>query len=104
MRVAVIGSRNLNIDITAYIPAKSTEIISIGSRGIEAQAEHWADENNIPKLVIRAGGAAPQRRRLIIDMADYVIVIWDGLSKSIKAAISYAQKTGKLVQIFTVCD
>ncbi len=102
MQVAVIGSRNLNIDITAYIPAQTTVILSCGSRGVEAQAERWADDNNIPKLVIRSGYSAPQRRRLIIDMADYVMVIWNGTSNCMKAAISYAQRTGKPVQILTV--
>ena len=53
MTMAVIGSRNLNVDITNYTPNGATKIISGGAKGIDMLAEKYADENNIPKLIIK---------------------------------------------------
>ena len=36
-----------------YIPNETTEIISGGAKGIDTLAEKYADENNIPKLIIK---------------------------------------------------
>lgn len=107
MRVAVIGSGNLNIDIAEFIPAEVTEIIS-DANGVGTLAQRWADENKIPKLMIgeachSIGYETPTERDcLIIDLADYVLAVWDGVSDDTKSAIDYAQKTGKPVRVFTV--
>ena len=53
MKVAIIGSRNLTVDISKYIPDGTTEIISGGAKGIDTLAEKYADEHNIPKLIIK---------------------------------------------------
>ena len=83
MKVAIIGSRSLSIDISKYIPAGTTEIISGGAKGIDALAEKYADENNIPKLIInpeyeKYGKVAPlKRNKTIVENADMVIAIWE---------------------------
>ena len=46
MRVAIIGSRNLTVDISKYIPDGTTESISGGAKGIDTLAEKYADEHN----------------------------------------------------------
>ena len=99
MRVAVIGSRNLEIeDIGKYIPPKTTEIVSGGARGIDTVAKNYAIKNNI-KLVEfkpdyrRYGKGAPLKRNLqIIAYADIVIAIWDGKSKGTKYVINNCEK------------
>ena len=80
MRVAVIGSRNLEIeDIGKYIPPKTTEIVSGGARGIDTVAKNYAIKNNIKLVEFRPdyrryGKGAPLKRNLqIIAYADIVI-------------------------------
>ena len=106
MRVAIVGSRNLMVDIAKYIPANTTEIVSGGARGVDTLAEHWADQNNIPKVIFkpdykRHGRAAPIKRNvLIVEAADLVVAIWDGESRGTKFTIDYA--VGKPVQIVLI--
>ncbi|MEA4969294.1 MAG: SLOG family protein [Candidatus Pelethousia sp.] len=108
MRVAIVGSRNLMVDIAKYIPANTTEIVSGGARGVDTLAEHWADQNNIPKVIFkpdykRHGRAAPIKRNvLIVEAADLVVAIWDGESRGTKFTIDYAKQVGKPVQIVLI--
>ena len=54
MKIAVIGSRSLtNVDISKYIPAQTTEIITGEAIGIDTLAEKIADDRKISKSVIR---------------------------------------------------
>jgi len=108
MIVSVIGSRNLNVDIAKYIPAGTTEIISGGAKGIDTLAEKYADENNIPKLIIKPeyekyGKSAPLRRnKTIVENSDILVAIWDGSSNGTKFAIDYAKKIGKTLELYIV--
>ena len=54
MRIAIVGSRDLNVDISKYVPNGATKIISGGAKGIDALTEKYAHENNIPKLIIKS--------------------------------------------------
>lgn len=105
MRVAIVGSRNLLVDIEKYIPKNITELVSGGARGIDTLAEQWADRNNIPKLIIKPdydkyGRSAPIRRnRTIVDTADFILAIWDGKSRGTKFTIDYAKERGIPVQV-----
>lgn len=48
MKVAVIGSRNLNVmELHLYLPKNTTEIVSGGARGIDSCAKNYAINNNI---------------------------------------------------------
>ena len=106
MKVAIIGSRNLTVDIANYIPNGTTKIISGGAKGIDRLAEKYADENNIPKLIIKPeyekyGKSAPLRRnKTIVENADIVIAIWDGKSNGTKFTIEYAKKIRKTSEIY----
>ena len=79
MKVAVIGSRNLSIDLEKYIPKNTTEIISGGAVGIDTLAELYAVSKKLPIKIYkpeynRYGKAAPIiRNKLIVDDADMVI-------------------------------
>lgn len=108
MRVAVIGSRGLSVDISEYIPKETNEIISGGAKGIDSLAECYADKNNIPKLIIRPEHqtfgmfAMRKRNRLIVECADMVLAIWDGKSRGTKYTIDYALRIGKPIKIITI--
>lgn len=108
MKVAIIGSRDLEVNIEQYIPYGTTIIISGGARGIDSLAEKYADENNIEKIVFKPnyekyGRRAPLLRdKLIVDEAELIIAIWDGKSLGTKFTIDYAKKKGKKIEIFIV--
>ncbi len=53
MKVAVIGSRNLQVhDLSVYLPSNTTVLISGGAKGIDTCAECYAEKNNIPFIKI----------------------------------------------------
>ena len=109
MKLLIVGSRSIKeFDLTPYIPDDVDTIISGGACGVDALAEQFADSHHLSKYVIRPryelyGRAAPLRRNeILVDMADAVLVIWDGRSRGTEYTIKYAQKTNKpitLVQI-----
>ncbi len=108
MLVAIIGSRSLKMDISDFIPEGMTELVTGGVRGIDTCAEQYADERNIPKLIIKPeyikyGRRAPLvRNETIVDCADTVVAVWDGNSPGTKYAIEYAQKIGKPIYIHII--
>lgn len=108
MKVAIIGSRGLNLDIGKHIPKNTTLIITGGARGIDELAESYADSKCIPKLIIepeynKYGKAAPLiRTKTILEKADLIIIFWDGESKGTKYAIKCATSLGKKVILHRV--
>ena len=88
MKLLIVGSRSItDFDLTKYIPTGVDLIISGGARGVDSLAEQYADKNRISKLVLRPnyvkyGKAAPLiRNKQMVDIADKVIVFWDGITK-----------------------
>ena len=108
MIVAVIGSGTLKSGIGKHIPEGTTRIITVDADPAGRQAEKWADENGVPKLVIkrgyaRYGGPAPlDANRLLAEISDIVVAVWDGKSPQIKYTIDYARGIGKEVRVYTV--
>lgn len=108
MKVAVVGSRNLDAEIGKYIPSEITLLISGGAKGIDTLAEHWADENNVPKMIFKPdyqkyGKFAPLiRNEKIVNEADLIVAIWDGKSRGTKYTIDYANEQKKKVKIFLI--
>ena len=109
MKIAVVGSRNVNIsDISRYIP-ECEEIVSGGAIGVDFCAAEYAKENGIKLTVFlpqyeRYGRAAPIVRNIeIVDYADKIIAFWNGSSKGTLSVIKYAKKTGKPCEII-LCE
>ncbi len=107
MKVAVIGSRTLKCNnIGDYIPAETTLIISGGAEGIDTEAERYADRAGIKKLILPPdydlyGKQAPLiRDRIIVDMADMVVALWDGESAGTMFSVSYAKQSGVPVKLY----
>lgn len=109
MKVAVVGSRNLEIDMIGFcIPAAATEIVSGGARGVDSEAKKFAEENNLKYTEFipqynKYGKAAPLKRNdEIIACADLVVAIWDGNSKGTKSVIDKCKNMGKSLVVFYV--
>ena len=101
MKIAVIGSRNINIaDIGRYV-SNAEEIVSGGAVGVDSCAAEYAKRKGIKLTVFlpqyeRYGRAAPiVRNKEIVDYADKIIAFWNGSSKGTLSVIQYAKKAGK---------
>lgn len=111
MKVAVIGSRNLQVkNLGSYLPKETTEIVSGGARGIDSDARAYANENGIPLKEFlpdyrQYGRGAPLRRNLeIIAYADLVLAFWDGCSRGTSYVIRNCREQGVPVQVFLKKD
>ena len=108
MKIAVVGSRSLMIDVSPYIPEETTEIITGGMRGIDKRVERWADKHKVPKLIFKqdykrnASAAGVLVNEAIVECADFIVAIWDGKSEGTAHAISYARQIGKPFRIVRI--
>ena len=106
MKLLLAGSGSITeFDLTPYILPETDTIISGGANGIDTLAEQYADEHGLSKIVVRPQyecyrRAAPlKRNEQMVDMADEVLVVWDGISKGSEYTIRYAEKKGKPVRV-----
>ena len=106
MKLLVVGSRSItDFDLSPYITNHIDTIISGGASGIDALAEQYADTCRLSKYIIRPrydlyGRAAPlKRNEQMVDMADCVLVIWDGYSKGAQYTITYAKRSNKPITV-----
>ncbi len=105
----MVGSRTLrDVDVSQYIPPEATEIITGGAYGIDALAERYANSHGIPVRVFRPdydvlGKLAPLARNdQIVDAADMVVAVWDGVSTGTRYTISRAQRLNKPIKIYVI--
>ena len=106
MKILIVGSRSItDFDLSPYIPADVDTIISGGANEIDTLAEQYADLRRISKYIIRPrydlyGRVAPlKRNEQMVDMADAVLVIWDGKSKGTQYPVKYTQKANKPITL-----
>ncbi len=109
MKLLIVGSRSINdFDLSSYVSDKVDTIISGGACGIDTLAEKYADSHNISKCIIRPkynlfGRAAPlKRNKEMVDIADSVLVIWDGKSKGTEFTIKYTKSINKECTVIIV--
>ena len=109
MKLLVIGSRSIkDFDLSKYIRSDTDIIITGGAKGIDTIAERYADEHKISKIVLRPQchlykrGAPLKRNEKMVDIADEILVIWDGVSKGSQYTIKYANKKNKNVMLIRV--
>lgn len=102
MKLLIAGSRSItDFDLSPYIPSDTDLIVTGGATGIDRLAEEYADRHKISKLVLRPqyaqyGRGAPLRRnREMVDLADRVLVIWDGVSRGSRFTVAYAEEQQK---------
>ena len=107
MRVAVIGSRGLQVnDLGKYLPDEVTEIISGGARGVDTSAREYAMEHGLKLTEYlpeynKYGRSAPLKRNItIIENADLVLAFWDGSSRGTKYVIDNCKKRNIPLKIY----
>ena len=105
MKLAIVGSRKLTVDISEYMPDEVDEIVSGGAKGIDTCAAEYAKKKGLKLTVFlpeydRYGRAAPiVRNKKIVDYSDKIVAFWDGKSKGTLSVIKYAEKIGKQCEI-----
>ena len=106
MRIAIIGSRNKNIEnLEKYLPDSISEIISGGAKGIDTTAKNYALAHQIKLTEFlpeysKYGKSAPlKRNQEIVNASDLIIAFWDGQSRGTKYAIDYAISLDKEIKI-----
>jgi hypothetical protein len=102
MRVAVIVSGKLDVDISRYIPSDAMEVITTG--GKEGQAVNkWADENYMPKLIIKSDKRMPLSPRksaeVLVQISENVVAVWDGTRDFVSLCIDRANAEGKPLNV-----
>ena len=109
MKLLIAGSRKIeDFDISKYVTNEIDVILSGGAKGVDTIAEEFADKNKLSKIILRPkyniyGKAAPlKRNEELINMADKVLVVWDGASKGTKYTIDYAKKLNKDIEVVIV--
>lgn len=109
MKLLIAGSRSIkDFDLSPHISDEVDTIISGGAEGVDSLAELYADKNRLSKFIVRPcyelyGRAAPvKRNEQMVDMADAVLIIWDGRSKGTLHTVKYAQKASKPLTLITI--
>ncbi len=109
MKLLIVGSRSISdFDLSAYITDDVDTIISGGADGIDSLAEQYADIHHLSKYILRPryelyGRAAPlKRNKEMVDMADRVLIIWDGQSKGTQHTLKYTRKINKPTTLIQV--
>lgn len=103
MKLAIIGSRSLDADISKWIKdlGPIDEIVSGGARGIDTCAKEYASNKGIklveflPNYELFGKSAPLIRNKQIVNYADYILAFWDGKSRGTKFVIDYAEKNNK---------
>ena len=106
MKLLIVGSRSItDFDLTPYVSDKVDTVISGGANGIDRLAEIYADRHRLSKYILRPryplyGRAAPlKRNEQMVDMADAVLIVWDGHSKGTQYTLNYAKKQKKPITL-----
>ena len=106
MKLAIIGSRTItSVNLSDYLPADVTEIVSGGARGIDTVAADYAREQGIPLTEFdpdypRYGRGTPLKRNAqIADYADEVLAFWDGVSRGTVHTVELFKKQGKPITL-----
>jgi predicted Rossmann fold nucleotide-binding protein DprA/Smf involved in DNA uptake len=102
VKLLIVGSRSIKeFDLSTYVSEEVDTIISGGAGGVDSLAEQYADKHGLSKYIIRPkysvfGRAAPlKRNEKMVDMADAILVIWDGKSKGAEYTMKYTERQNK---------
>jgi hypothetical protein len=112
MKVAIIGSRSAGDTLYALleqsVPLNVSEIISGGANGVDRMAERFARLNNL-RLTVHLpdyetfGKTAPLiRNAAIVNEADYIVALWDCVSRGTANVINLCIEKSKPFKIIKI--
>lgn len=110
MKIAIIGSSTMTIDLESYIPTNVSLIILGGGKYIGEIAQKYAQKHNIQTYILLPNyakdgkNATLIRNQLIVQQADFILAFWDGHSASTHHSINIAKQLGKAIQIILPKD
>ena len=111
MKIAIVGSRNIDADIPeGIIPENVTGIYSGAAKGIDTSARRYAIKHGIliteilPEYNLYGKTAPLKRNDLIISMADEVYIFWDGKSRGSTYVIKKCREINKPYHLFRYKD
>lgn len=111
MNFLIVGSRSIkDFDISEYVPPEADLIISGGANGVDSIAEKYADDHRLSKLILRPrydlyGKAAPlKRNEIMVDLADAILIVWDGKSRGTMYTVKYARRKNKNLTVVNLFD
>ena len=109
MKLLIVGSRSIKtFDLSDYIASDVDTILSGGAGGVDSLAEQYADTHRLSKYIIRprydlySRYVPLKRNELLVDMADKVLIIWDGCSKGTEFTLKYAKKKNKPITLVEI--
>lgn len=108
MKLAIVGSRSLNVNLEKFIIKPPKMIITGDAYGIDKSARDFAIKKNIELKTfkpdyLKFGKSAPIIRNIsIVDECDSLIAFWDGKSRGTMHAVKIANKKNKKVKVFIV--
>lgn len=76
-------------------------VIEGGAKGVDSFAGEWAIENEVPLEIFKPDwkrfgkGAGVVRNKQMVLAADFVLILWDGISKGTKNDIDLCKKENK---------
>lgn len=106
MKVAIVGSRNLTVDLKKFLPENIKVIVSGGAIGIDTFAKNYALENNIqlveflPNYKLYGTKAPLIRNTQIVEYSDIIFAFWDGKSRGTLDTIKKTQLLNKKLFLY----
>ena len=105
MKTIIAGSRTIKLDeVTEFLDELKefgvviTEVVSGTAKGVDSHGEWWAKQQCIPVKRFPANwdefgkSAGMIRNQEMLDYAEQLICIWDGVSKGTKNMITIAKR------------
>jgi hypothetical protein len=115
MKTIIAGSRYLSDSEITRLCIKMcpwhreiTEVICGGANGPDTFGRQWAEQNGIPVRMLSADWATYEKRAGIIrntrmvDEADSLILIWDGVSKGSQDTLQKAKERRLVIRHYLV--
>lgn len=122
----VTGSRSItNSRVVTYVLTQILEdlggaagaltLLHGGAAGVDLLADEWARGRHLPTRCLRpdfvtypyrtfGSKAYLIRDRAMVDQADLVVAIWDGVSTGTKYTLEYAGEKGRLHSVWLLAD
>ncbi|MBR6514997.1 MAG: DUF2493 domain-containing protein [Clostridia bacterium] len=108
MKLAIVGSRDIEIELNEYIPCETECLISGGAKGIDSCVRSYTEKQGIELIEFlpdykRYGRAAPLiRNRQIVEYSDKVLIFWNGSSRGTKFVIEECKRQNKKYEVYII--